>query len=85
MRVYVCVCVTHTPWNIIRPYGEWNLVKFATTWADTEGIVLSEVSQTEGGEMLNDLLHVNHKHPQSPTKLADKENCQGVGFGARNG
>ena len=37
---------THTPWNIIQLQKKENL-PFETAWMDLEGVMLSEISQTE--------------------------------------
>ena len=42
VRTCVCVCV-----NVTQPLKRNENLPFATTWVDLEGIMLSEVSQTE--------------------------------------
>ena len=38
--------VVYIQWNITQPLNEWNLL-FVRTLMDLEGIILSEISQTE--------------------------------------
>ena len=51
--MYVCVCVcidTHTHRYITEYYSaikKKEILPFATTWTDLEGIILSEASQTK--------------------------------------
>ena len=47
---YVCMCVyihTHTHNGILFSHKKEEILPFMTTWMDTEGIMLSEISQTE--------------------------------------
>ena len=46
MRVCVCVCVyTHN--GILLSHKKDEILLFSATWMDLEGIMLSEISQTE--------------------------------------
>ena len=51
----VCVCVyiyihTHTHTGILFSHRKNEILPFSTTWMDLEGIMLSEISQTEKGK-----------------------------------
>jgi len=48
---------THTEWNYSAIKKNENL-PFATTWMDCEGIMLSEVSQTEKDNVLYDIMYM---------------------------
>lgn len=45
---------THTQWSIIQPLKEKEMMPFGTTWRELEGIMLSEIGQTE-----KDKYHMN--------------------------
>ena len=38
---------THTPWILLSHKKKDEILPFVTTWMDLEGIMLSEISQTE--------------------------------------
>ena len=40
-------CDIHTQWNIIQPLKNNEILPFATTWMDLEGIMLNEISWPE--------------------------------------
>ena len=37
----------YTQWNITQPFKKNEIMLYAATWVDLEGIMLSELSQTE--------------------------------------
>ena len=37
----------YTQWNITQPVKEKEILPFATTWMDLEGVMLSEIIQTD--------------------------------------
>ena len=51
-EVLVCVCIhththTYTYYGILYSHKNEEILPFATTWMDFEGIMLSEISQTK--------------------------------------
>ena len=38
---------TYTQWIIIQPYKKKEILLFATTWMDLDGIILSEIEVRE--------------------------------------
>ena len=54
------------------------ILPFAATWMDLEGIMLSEISQTEKDKILCDITYTwnlkNKTHSQKRSRLTDIEN-----------
>ena len=59
MHVYTCMCVcvrAHTEYYLAIEKNE--ILPFATTWMDLEGIMLSEVSQRKRSIISYDFTHM---------------------------
>ena len=63
------------------------ILPFAATWMDLEGIMLSEISQTEKDKILYDITYTwnlkNKTHSQKRSRLTDIENKLVVTSGKR--
>ena len=61
--VYICVCAcVHTcPMEYYSATKKNKILPFATTWMDLEGIMFSEISQTER-QILYVIIHVESKN-----------------------
>ena len=75
---------THTQWIIIQPYKKKEILLFATTWMDLDGIILSEIEvrQRKTNKYMTSLVqgmkklktpNANHYHNhQNKIKLVEK-------------
>ena len=73
--IFHCVCI-HTHNGILFSHKKNEIVPFATTWMDLEGLMLSKISETKTNTVLSHF-HVESKEKQKTKQqatLIDTEN-----------
>ena len=72
----VCVCLhthTHTHNGILPSHKQNEILPFATTWINLEGIMLREVSQTEKDKYCMFSLHVESNKSNKQMNLTKQK------------